>query len=228
LPIVAGHVRIPRDEPVTIAGPSRVLPRYGDFTSLGVDAPCDATTFSFARSNASRVLLTGERWVHLAERSIPLFGAAVGDPILTLHATRDGASFVAVDERSGRTHVRYHDGVAIDAWVRSDDVLPGFGPDCDDCHGWPLEVADSCPCTEPSEDVDGCPNVPMAETHAAIAAPVRTRAEDSATSIGELEIGAIVCARETKGSFTRVVASGGLASPGTGFWVPTAALAPRE
>jgi hypothetical protein len=226
LPIVPGHVSVPRDEPVTIAGPSQVSPRYGDFTSLVVEAPCDATTFAFTRSGTTHTKVDGDRWVHLATREVRLFGAPEGDAILTLRATRDGPSFVALEDRSGRTHVRYRDGVAIDGWLRADDLLAGFGPDCDDCHGWPLEVADSCPCAEPTEDIDGCPNVTSWDARATLAVPVRTAADESAAPIGELEAGASVCARETKGSFTRVVASGGLASPGTGFWVPTASLAP--
>jgi len=228
LAIVAPHVVIPRDEAIAIVGAAgtlaRVAPRYGEFTSLVHDTPCDASSLALS-ATATRTPLSGKTWVHLAARTASLFSGAEGGPILSLDASREGPSFLAIEERAGRVHVRYHDGVAIDGWIRAAELLPGEGPDCDDCHGWPLEMADSCPCLEPSEDADGCPEVPSAPSRAVMTAPVRTRPDETSAALGELESGASVCARETRGAYTHVVAGGGIASTGGGFWVPSASLA---
>jgi hypothetical protein len=139
---------------------------------------------------------------------------------------------VEVTERRGDLfHVLYSDGLAIDGWLSAADLLPGAGPDCDDCHGSVRDIFDKCP-DAPTDEDDGCP-ASSTITHASAVrdTDIRIASEPNSLVVGHLERRAEIVIlndspKDAAKGVVRVRPRHGELEPlGGEFWVDESALA---
>ena len=98
--------------------------------------------------------------------------------------------------------------------MRAADLAPGFGPDCDDCHGWPMDVDDTCPPPAGCRDEKGGP------FHASHKVAVRDRPSPEGQPLGWLEEDGEVRIVGRKGTYARVEpVKNEIAAPAGGFWI---------
>ena len=199
VPIVPGHVSLASGATVHLLGAgtnggARIVSAYGDFHEVAADAPCDVLTLDAPvvgvvprpPRNASN-----ERLSH-GRRASALLLDADGKVLLRLGKEGEGATFELTESRGSLVHVLYDDGVRIDAWMRATDLLPGAGPDCDDCHGSIRDVDDRCP-DYPVDDADGCPETTtLTRAVATRETEIRGAAAKDGAVLGRLERGAEV------------------------------------
>jgi hypothetical protein len=220
---VAGeNVVIPRGTSIVVtSGDGAALgvqPRYGDFGNVATVASCEDLAFEVATERGAKKV--GE-YMHLTKSNVVLFAAPGGPAIIELVTRHDSPSVDVVESRGPFRHIRYDDGVRIDAWMRAVDLAPGEGPDCDDCHGWPLDVDDTCP---PNECVDakGGP------FHASHKVAVRDRPSPEGQPLGWLEEDAEVRIVGHRGTYARVEpVKNEIAGPAGGLWIDEGILRPR-
>jgi hypothetical protein len=229
LPVVAPWVVIGSDQPVrAIAADGalvRVASRYGEMRSLSADTPCDALTLD--RGAPSPPETKGE-YMHFTNKSAVLFDRPGGAALLEVPFDREMPTVLAVDAAAGMHRVHYLDGVRLDAWVRDSDLEPGYGPDCDDCHGGIEDVMDRCPTPSDSDDNDGCPELADVNHRARVASPVRTKPANDGPIVGEIEPGVLLAVLGRRPGFAHVLPADGeiRGEGGVGLWVDASALDP--
>jgi hypothetical protein len=193
LPIVPSHVWIEKGANVRFVrggdgSRANVVSRYGAFDLVPAIATCD--TLSLDTSVESEVPraprnASPERLAHFTHVRTPFYDEN-GAPLINLKVNGE-ATVELTEHRGDRFHVLYADGVAIDAWVSAEDLEPGAGPDCDDCHGSVRDLYDKCP-DEPLDDTDGCPaSSTIVHASALRDTDVRIGPEANSLVVGHLE-----------------------------------------
>lgn len=223
--IAGDHVVIPRGTPVVVRGGDGAVlgiePRYGDFADVEAIGSCDDVALVLDithQPDKSR-----PSYMHVTKPRVTLFASPDGAPIIELgvrHARQ--ATVHVIESRGAFRHVRYEDGVRIDAWMRAADLAPGEGPDCDDCHGWPMDAEDGC---DPAKD---CPDEKGGPFHASHKVAVRDRPSPEGQPLGWLEEDGEVRIVGRQGTYARVVpVTHDIAPPAGGFWIDEGILRPK-
>ena len=221
--IAGDHVVIPRGTPLVLAsgeeGALGLKPRYGDFGGVMAAATCEDVALGEAKLQESAKRIGAP--MHVTAKRVALFVAPDGAKIVELDTRHDRPTIDAAESRGAFRHVRYDDGLRIDAWVRAADLAAGEGADCDDCHGSIMDVDDVCP-------AKGCPDEKGGPFHARRKVAVRDRPSPEGQPLGWLEEDGEVRIVGRKGTYARVEAlKGEIAPPSGGFWIDGATLDPR-
>lgn len=235
LPIVPGHAWLTRGARLELTGggppgTARVRASYGPFHELHVDAPCDALGLegpSGSRSRHPTPPPAPGGSMHIARADTALRDDT-GAPVLRLGSAGQGATVRLLEARGDLRRVLYEEDVRLDGYLRADELLPGEGPDCDDCHGSIRDSSDRCP-DEPSADEDGCPDGPIQLARVARAVDIHLHPRPDGLVIGRIEPGVeVVVVAPKKGSapslFVDVRPRHGALEPVTGFFVERTAL----
>ena len=228
LPVVDRHVVLHRAAPLRFVGgdgaTSVVEPLYGDFADLRARTSCDDIVVQDPGHGTATERRRRGAPMHLAHRRAPLFAAPSGAPVLVLSATRPGPTVYVTATQGSFRRIAYEDGARIDGWMRADDLAPGEGPDCDDCHGSIMDADDLCP-LRPAPRDDACPEAALGAFHARRKVAVRDRPSPEGAALGWLEESAEVRVFESRGGYARFEpATGEIHAPPTGFWVDETAL----
>lgn len=221
--IAGDHLVIPRGTPLVLAsGEDQALgvtPRYGAFGGVTAAATCDDV--ALGEANVQQRTTRRGAPMHVIAKRVALFVAPDGAKIVELETRHDRPTFDATESRGAFRHVRYDDGLRVDAWVRAADLAAGEGADCDDCHGGVMDVDDVCP-------PKGCPDEKGGPFHARRKVAVRDRPSPEGQPLGWLEEDGEVRIVGRKGTYARVEAvKGEIAPPAGGFWIDEATLDPR-
>lgn len=221
--VAGSHVIVPKGTALVLtSGEEKMLgvkPRYGDFDGVTTAASCDDVELGepTVRNDPARLAAP----MFLTKKRVTLFVAPDGASVLDLEARRARPTFDVTESRGEFRHVRYDDGVRIDAWVRASDLAAGEGADCDDCHGSIMDVDDVCPSR-------GCPDEKGGPFHARRKVAVRDRPSPDGAPLGWLEEDGEVRIVGRRGTYARVEPlKGELATPAGGLWIDAATLDPR-
>jgi hypothetical protein len=236
LSIVPNHAWLAKGARVDLVRPSTnggawVHSTYGDFPSLGVDAPCDAlgldTGPRVERQGVRDARTTPTEYMHIAHPGAVLRNAT-GAPMLEFGRDGAGATVEILETRAGLKHIFYSDGVRLDGFVAEHDLLPGEGPDCDDCHGGIRDVSDKCP-DEPESGAEGCQATKARIARALRDTDIHLGAAQDSPTVGRLEQGAEVRVvtpqhATVPSELVSVWPRGAEVEPASEFWVDRSAL----
>ena len=160
--VVTGHVAITKGTRVRVVhagtdGTFQVVASGGPFTAIKATATCDALGLEkspeLPRTPRGQA---AEHATHIADGAVSLYDERGGE-LLSLGSASTGATLTVTESRGDLRHVRYDNGVHIDAWMRAKQLVLGEGPDCDDCDGGPRDLDDRCPDYSTDQD-EGCPD----------------------------------------------------------------------
>lgn len=235
LPIVPGHAWLTRGARVELTGggppgTARVRASYGAFHELHADAPCDALGLEVPAGSRSRRPTPSpapSRYAHIAHAGVVLRDDT-GAPLLRLGNEGMGTTVRLLETRGDLRRILYDDDVRLDGYLQAGELLPGEGPDCDDCHGSIRDSNDRCP-DEPTADEDGCPTGPLQFARTTREVDIHLHPRPDSPVIGRIETGVeVVVVEPKKGSapslFADVRPRHNALEPMTGFFVERAAL----
>lgn len=235
VPIVPGHAWLTQGARVELVGGAplgnvRLRASYGAFYTLHADAPCDALGLQVSAGSRSRRATPpspSSGYMHIA-RAGAVLRDDTGAPLLHLGSEGMGATVRLLETRGDLRRILYEDDVRLDGYLLAGELLPGEGPDCDDCHGSIRDSNDRCP-DEPISDEDGCPIGPLQLARALREVDVHLRPRPDSPVIGRIEPGAeVVVVGPKKGTAPSLYADvrprQGSLDAATGFFVERAAL----
>jgi hypothetical protein len=226
--VVPDHVWITAGSPVAVLGGDRervrlqTTPYDEGFDDLATETTC--AVLALASDVSVREKGRATRGVpHHPAGPVLVLHDEVGKPVQTLRARHhEVVTLYVLETRGAMSHVLYDDWLRIDGWVKTSDLVPGPGDDCDDCRRGPPEMLDTCfghPIVD--QGADGCTSHGERLVVVKTQTPLRAEGRDGAAVVGSVDRGAHVYVVNSleKGWVQIAPATGALVSPDhLGFW----------